>query len=110
MDTGVAWPWRLYLWNGTTFCHAEGRPDESPREFVLAVTQPNAERDQVIAGAAYLMWRDDLNRWTRCGEDGLFDHLSLWAPHISCVRKGIWLPTEDWRPVWAAARAELGLK
>jgi hypothetical protein len=102
--------WRLYYWNGATYSSTEGAPEDTPRDFVLAVTQPALERDKVIANAAYLMWRTDLGRWTRCGEDGLFDHLSLWAPQVTAVRKGIYLPTTEWRAVWADARAELGLK
>lgn len=102
--------WCLYFWDGTTFTSDDGGPCDSPQNFALCVTQPKLERDKIIVGADWLMWRSDLVRWTQSGADGIGDQLILFGGRISCFRKGLWLPTEDWRPLWERARRDIGLE
>lgn len=108
---GIAW--QLRYDDGSTFTSLDGAPEDSPPWGCVGVIQPTLipdDPDWCIVGAEYLLWRTDLQRWTKCGDIvGLVDQLTHRAHLIACVRPGRYMPTRDYKALWAAARAEWGV-
>lgn len=104
--------WRLYYQDGSVFDSTDGEPHDSPPWGVVAICQPNVDRqvqDQVLCGpnGDWFLYRTDLGYWHMVANVGLIDHLTHFAHLISAVRPGRWDPRNDhYALIWKRARED----
>jgi hypothetical protein len=110
----VAFAWRLYYADGSTFSDADGAPWASPiTPRVAAIGQPCAgeQWDTILVNGTWWLWRTDVGYWTNHDTEGdVCQELIEGAPTIGAVRRGIYLPRPAFRALWARAREDQGVR
>jgi hypothetical protein len=101
--------WVILYGDGTEFSSDDGAPQDSPVWGAIGIAQPNlTDSDRHLTTGDYFIYRTDREAWHQIGTDGLDDHLCHFAHLISAVRKGRWVPSVDYRPVWKWLRRMTG--
>ena len=97
----MAFKWRIYYEDGSTFSDTDGEPYESQPWGTVVITQ----QAEILYGANadYFLYREDMQRWHQVGETetegavgiGLIDHLTQFGHLITCVRPARWTADND---------------
>ena len=85
--------WRVYYDDGSTF---EGLPHDAPAFGVLGIRQAPPGDRQLITRDFYL-YREDYGCWIEVDRDGLVDHFTTAARHITACLVGRTVPPEVWK-------------
>jgi len=90
-----SYEWKLWYADGKkTFSNEDGAPNDSPHWGVIFILQPNSDKD-VIFNHTYMIYREDLGRWSGHDLIGYIDQQVHYGPLISCTRIGRDILTDD---------------
>jgi len=95
--------WRIYYGDGSTFCDADGRPEDAPGWGVVVIPQADPDVGRMMMSRwDHYCWHD--GQWWGHDLVGLMDCLAGAGPSV--VVHGRTVSQEQWRAIYAAALAD----
>ena len=94
--------WAIYYADNSVYSHLDGLPEDSPKDFVVAISQETEPFGRTVLTGDFFIFRD--GRWSHHDLHGVIEQFKHHAKDIQAMRNGYYADDRTFHQIAERAR------